>query len=453
MSQFNNILEIQSPDSSLTSLIYNSLYGNISFLEKKNVDFLLSYQNYATYQINKLNKLNKSIFDSFRKRRYIIDDEDYEKHSINRLKTETERVKKQKVIVGFVMKREELANVSETSERLKAAFQGIESLLSKQTKNISFGLFIPGYIEKEHFDSLTIFFDLLSRFSQLHEKCMLSYTINTNGIIAEKPTSFLKAMAYTSKRPKGRLATVIDDSYKTIFDNLSDWYLNLSNLITAMANKGIVSTVHFNIRNKNFDTIMDIMIKKLLEGEIYGYGLNKIFLIPQERDYYYGNICKYTYIDWNMVKRVMRKISNGREYRTVWLDGPPIIWKFQRLLSERRKLYPSIYFCPFIQNGFVFNAKGSIHCCLLASAENTESPLKIGSYYPHFSIHNELLRQCRNRNVLNMEKCRNCPNALLCGGGCAKESLEKNGDISYGICQPVGDMIKSGIETFISDFL
>ena len=52
-----------------------------------------------------------------------------------------------------------------------------------------------------------------------------------------------------------------------------------------------------------------------------------------------------------------------------------------------------------------------------------------------------------SRSFLNIPKCRECSVAFLCGGGCAFEAVEKNGDCNNPNCSGIKNILKLFLET------
>jgi len=58
----------------------------------------------------------------------------------------------------------------------------------------------------------------------------------------------------------------------------------------------------------------------------------------------------------------------------------------------------------------------------------------VGRFLPTLVWDNEVLNSWRNRTISQIEECRSCKYALLCGGGCAQQALEQTGSIYSSCC-------------------
>ena len=55
-------------------------------------------------------------------------------------------------------------------------------------------------------------------------------------------------------------------------------------------------------------------------------------------------------------------------------------------------------------------------------------------------LNKENFKKYRNRNILNMEKCKNCQYRFICGGGCSFNSYPKTGDIFNPDCKTMENL-------------
>ncbi|MHB8159031.1 MAG: radical SAM protein [Thermoleophilia bacterium] len=104
---------------------------------------------------------------------------------------------------------------------------------------------------------------------------------------------------------------------------------------------------------------------------------------------------------------------------------------------------PMFQFCETNSLSFyVFGADGYIYACPEAIGNHKHA---VGRFKPELEIYKKKLNQWDNRNILDIEECRNCSIATFCGGGCAYAALESNGAID----KPVCNRAKEVLETFI----
>lgn len=90
---------------------------------------------------------------------------------------------------------------------------------------------------------------------------------------------------------------------------------------------------------------------------------------------------------------------------------------------------------------YIFCPDGLIYTCP-ESIGNEE--LSIGRFYPELEFSEKKMDLWRKRYVMNMEKCRRCSFAPICGGGCPLSSLL----ISEGK-EPVCERFREVLDVFL----
>lgn len=91
-------------------------------------------------------------------------------------------------------------------------------------------------------------------------------------------------------------------------------------------------------------------------------------------------------------------------------------------LYNDNKLIPTLKMCDRDGRKRFYDPYGNIYNCILAVGQVQKS---IGQYYPEFILKD---RSFHTRDITTIEKCKNCANSLLCGGGCPN-GLSKDVDV------------------------
>lgn len=90
---------------------------------------------------------------------------------------------------------------------------------------------------------------------------------------------------------------------------------------------------------------------------------------------------------------------------------------------------PQYTFCAAHRGQLFFDPHGDIYTCWLALGQKD---LIVGTYDPQEVMNAKL--PWFERTMENMTPCNQCPNALLCGGGCAKAVYTQTGDLMAHNC-------------------
>lgn len=91
---------------------------------------------------------------------------------------------------------------------------------------------------------------------------------------------------------------------------------------------------------------------------------------------------------------------------------------------------PQFYNCPAHYRQIFYDPYGDLYACMSALRMKE---LSIGKYYPVLEL-NENFHLYRKRSIFNIEKCKNCEFALLCGGGCSYNAFLKTGNLANPDC-------------------
>ena len=101
------------------------------------------------------------------------------------------------------------------------------------------------------------------------------------------------------------------------------------------------------------------------------------------------------------------------------------------------------FHCEAQINFFAFDLRGDVYACWDAAGI---PELAVGKYSPNIMIDKSKLSTWRDRNGLQLEKCRKCKISPNCGGGCLFLSLEKYNSFSSNYCDSLLSDYKEAIE-------
>lgn len=109
---------------------------------------------------------------------------------------------------------------------------------------------------------------------------------------------------------------------------------------------------------------------------------------------------------------------------------------FEDLLNYGRLPFPQISYCGAIAgNKYSFDLFGKIFpCCCMNCCALEE--FNHGEFCPELKFNNKIIDKWRKRDVLNLPQCRDCPEALLCGGGCTRIALMSGERLEDGVSCP-----------------
>jgi len=121
-----------------------------------------------------------------------------------------------------------------------------------------------------------------------------------------------------------------------------------------------------------------------------------------------------------LLERVLGQMREIPELQRWNLDGWTVVNYFRRLLDDDQPVLPRFDHCEAaVGKSYHLDMYGKIYTCIEACGIEQYAA---GRFLPTLEFY-ELYERLRNRHMMNMERCRSCNLALVCGGGCALQSL------------------------------
>jgi uncharacterized protein len=112
----------------------------------------------------------------------------------------------------------------------------------------------------------------------------------------------------------------------------------------------------------------------------------------------------------------------------------------KHLLSTGKLYPPTFKGCTAGDNQYIFDLYGDIYVCLETCGDKEFS---VGKFYPSLSFNSENLTCWEKRTIFNIDRCKKCPLALICGGGCALMAYSKGKQFNSPACLITKDAIES----------
>jgi uncharacterized protein len=138
-------------------------------------------------------------------------------------------------------------------------------------------------------------------------------------------------------------------------------------------------------------------------------------------------------------------------------EAHPVLRKFHRpdfygirhLVDTGDMYLASFDTCPAAKTEWVFDLHGEIYGCT-ASCGRTE--FRLGTYWPEVAKNEKAVGTWKARDVLAIEKCRDCALDVVCGGGCGVLAANRNqGEILSPDCRPVQELYDIGLNFYRKD--
>jgi len=196
--------------------------------------------------------------------------------------------------------------------------------------------------------------------------------------------------------------------------------------IEEIIDLGIHVSLRTNIGPKNKEHLEDLA--KFYMKKRWNRRKNVTIYLSVEREKMGGPCYYLPSLSHNELLKIFKNPLIRRVFR--------ILPGFFRKFYERGHWIPQLYHCPAHYNQIFYDPYGDMYTCMNAIGIKD---LSIGKYYPKFEL-NENFKKYRNRNILNMKKCRECQYRFICGGGCSFNSYLRTGDISNPDCKTMENL-------------
>jgi uncharacterized protein len=138
-------------------------------------------------------------------------------------------------------------------------------------------------------------------------------------------------------------------------------------------------------------------------------------------------------------------------------EAHPVLKKFHRpdfmglrYLVDTGELYvPSFDTCPAAKTEWIFDLYGDIYGC---TASCGREDFKLGTYWPEVTKNEAAIETWKNRDVTNIEKCRDCKYDIICGGGCGVVAANRHdGEILSPDCRPIQELYDIGLNFYYAE--
>ncbi len=209
-----------------------------------------------------------------------------------------------------------------------------------------------------------------------------------------------------------------------------------------LLSKGIAVQARVNIDKTNIDSLPELA--GILEKEKFFLNKNfKCTLAPVE-DHCSENNTKNLLTESELIKKLDLLNKKNPIINYFSFERIPKIVKHLHNILNNEYSSPRFSYCASNRNGYyVFAPDGLIYACSEAAGHKE---LAIGKFVPVFEMYKDKMALWNKRSILDLDKCRNCEIAPLCGGGCSFAAYGANKDIRKPYCHQAKQVIMQYIK-------
>jgi uncharacterized protein len=117
----------------------------------------------------------------------------------------------------------------------------------------------------------------------------------------------------------------------------------------------------------------------------------------------------------------------------------------RRFLYTGQPFLPTYKSCFGGTRMFAFDLKGGIYACETTAGREE---YRVGTFAPTFALDRAIIAALEQRNIFNIPACRNCQQALLCGGGCTFNAVVTNGSLLGPGCRLLKETLQYGFDYY-----
>ncbi len=223
----------------------------------------------------------------------------------------------------------------------------------------------------------------------------------------------------------------IHDQRRTFRDGRGSFDRVVKGIDTALAKK-IHTVVRVNVDKQNIEYLPNLADFILNKGWIdQGVELDLYAIDAAGSENETG--CNLPSLE--MMSKVFSIFESEKKTKIFTLSNRTVRF-FEDLLHYGRLPFPQINFCGATAgNKYSFDLFGKIFPCCCMNCCNLEE-FNQGEFYPDLKFNDKIMDMWQKRNVLNLSQCWDCPEALLCGGGCTRLALMTGQELKDGVCCP-----------------
>lgn len=123
-----------------------------------------------------------------------------------------------------------------------------------------------------------------------------------------------------------------------------------------------------------------------------------------------------------------------------------IDWQGVRRFVCTGKLFPPTYkTCFGGTRTFAFDLNGGIYACETTAGK---PEYRIGTFSPELALNHNLIKAMEERNIFTIPGCKECPQALLCAGGCTFNAYVTHGSLLAPGCRLLKETLQYGMDYY-----
>lgn len=200
---------------------------------------------------------------------------------------------------------------------------------------------------------------------------------------------------------------------------------------------------------------VDFMMGPVFDGLCFSgvYPRNMFLTLVEEHANPLAHACELYGADWSLYGDVADRLARSARHQLLEPLGRGFASKLRALFRNGSEP-PTVRYCPFARQSFIFGVDGKVTTCPVAHGypslpEPKALPLVVGDVATG-EVDTTALENWEGRGPTNVPGCASCRVAPLCGSGCPLEAVESSGELNSPACPPVPDILATEVAIAMS---
>ncbi len=419
-----------------TYLIYSGLSGKVCIVDKGVADTIASALAHDGCTID-VAGLPDTILPRLTASKILLDKEADEETTIRNFDTVLSALRGGAKQFLILPDRTEITG-KQLYQRAELIFDTIDALIGDDAPD-SLTLYF-WYLDPRQLEPLDALFKVYDQWLTMHSALMphITTVLNTSCLYP------LAVDAYPSlQKTKSIFCVFTDEMYEHEFTSLEAYVDQVARNMLSAGESGIVSYLHMYVHRENANKYLDQAFPLFMMRGVFYTIITTFNLLPiHKRSRRRELFCAYHGQDAELAIQLRSLMSTRERYRLFTMRGGINSELEECLQRKANSILPDNSACPILPNGYVLTLSGSLWTCpVLASDPSLDPCGHIGRFIPSLWVDEEKLRQWRQRVSSRMNPCRECPDCLLCRGGCPYDAIRAGRHFDEPFCESVSDAI------------
>ncbi len=218
--------------------------------------------------------------------------------------------------------------------------------------------------------------------------------------------------------------------------------------IDAALESGLKIRLRVNVDRENIDYLVEMY--ELIEGRGWDKFENFVAMLSPVDDHTGAELRNK--LSENETAKIWFKMKE--EHPELVIFRPDLFRNLDYIITTIKRKEASMPRFQYCESNnltcYTFGTDGKVYLCAEAIGNQQSA---VGVFHPDLVLDENIVDQWNGRSIMTLEKCRDCPIATFCGGGCAYAALCINGSIDDPFCNNAIETVHAYLDSISNDVL